>query len=210
MENFLTTSFTFPAVLYSGLLAIVTIYWLFSIIGFFDLDVLDLDVEAEGEGNVSVLSHFLSKFKLDGVPVTISLSLIILFSWGVSFFISYEFSQKITEEWLRVVLGFWVLILAPFLTAPLVAVIIRPLKPLFRPQKEQSAKDIVGKIATVRSSKVTATFGEASFNDGGAGLILKIRSEENNQLESPLKRGDKVLLKHYNATQNTYVVVVAK
>lgn len=204
MENFLTTSFTFPTVLYSSLLVIVTLYWLFSIIGFFDLDVLDLEVDTEGEGNVGLLSNLLSKFKLDGVPVTISVSLLILFSWVVSFLISYHFSQNIAAEWVRVLLGIWVIILAPFLTAPVVAIIISPLKSLFQSNQEQSSHDIIGQIATVRSSKVTATFGEATFNDGGAGLILKVRCKQaNNQL----KRGDKVLLKHYNATEHSYLVV---
>ena len=203
MENFLNTSLTFPTILYTSLLLLVTLYWLFSIIGFFDVDVLDIDLDSEAESHASLLNNFLSKFKLEGVPVTISLSLIILFSWVISFLISYEFSQKISAEGLRVVLGLWVIILAPLLSTPLVAIIITPLKPLFKQYEDQSAKNIIGKIATVRSHKVTAIFGEANFNDGGAGLILKVRTAENN----PLKRGDKIILKHYNVTQNTYFVV---
>lgn len=203
MENFLYTSFSFPTILYTGLLAIVTLYWLFSIVGFFDLDMLDIEVDTELDHSPNLFGSFLNKFRLEGVPVTISLSLLILCSWVVSFLISYEFSQKIAEEWLRVVLGLWVIVLAPLVTAPLVATIISPLKPLFRQHEEQSSKDIIGKIATLRSSKVTATFGEATLHDGGAGLILKVRADVPNQI----KRGDKILLQYYNSAKNTYFVV---
>ncbi len=202
MENFIHISFTFPTALYTGLLAIVTIYWLFSVIGFFDLDVLDVDLDADGESDFSLLGSFLNKFKLEGVPVTISLSLIILLSWLLCFLMVYHFSTQINAEWLRVVLGIWIIILTPLLTAPLVAIIITPLKPLFKGHNAQSSQDIIGKTAIVRSSKVTANFGEAKFNDGGAGLILKIRCEHVNTLQ----RGNSVTLKKYNAGQHTYLV----
>ena len=202
MENFLHISFTFPTALYTGLLAIVTIYWLFSVIGFFDLDVLDVDLDVDTESNLSLLGNFLNKFRLEGVPVTISLSLIILLSWLLCFLMVYYFSAQISAEWLRVVLGLWIIILIPLLTAPLVAIIITPLKPLFKGHNAQSSYDIIGKIAIVRSSKVTTSFGEAKFNDGAAGLILKIRCEYVNTLQ----RGDAVTLKKYNSGQHTYLV----
>ena len=205
MIDFLNTALTFPTVFYSGLLAIVTIYWLFSIIGFLDIDMLDadVDIDVEADSNPSVFSNFLIKFKLDGVPVTLSLSFIILFSWIICFLVTHYGISLISEEWVRVLIGLWLIILAPFITAPLVAIIIAPLKPLFKKQEEQSSKDIIGRTAKVRSSKVTANFGEAELHDGGAGLILKIRAEEPNKL----KRGDQVLLQKYNLAGNTYWVV---
>ena len=200
--DFLQTALSFPSILYTGLLAIVTFYWLFSIIGFLDIDMLDTDVEIDADSNPSVFSNFLIKSKLDGVPVTLTLSFIILFSWIICFLISHYGISRITEEWIRVILGLWTIILAPFITAPIVAIIVAPLKPLFKKQDEQSSKDIIGRTAKVRSSKVTANFGEAELHDGGAGLILKIRAKEPNKL----KRGDQVLLQKYNVTDNTYSV----
>lgn len=204
MINFLQTALSFPTILYTGLLAIVTLYWLFSIIGFLDIDMLDGDADlADVDSNPSLFSNFLIKFKLDGVPVTLSLSFIILFSWLICFLISNYGIQQITEEWIRVIIGFWAIVLAPFITAPIVAIIIAPLKPLFKKQEEQSSKDVIGKIAKVRSSKVTATFGEAELHDGGAGLILKVRAEEPNNIQ----RGNQVRLQKYNAANNTYQVI---
>ena len=204
MIDFLNTALAFPTIFYSGLLAIVTIYWLFSIVGFLDIDMLDadVDIDVEADSNPSVFSNFLIKFKLDGVPVTLSLSFVILFSWIICFLVANYGISQIAEEWIRVILGLWAIILAPFVTAPLVAIIIAPLKPLFKKQEEQSSKDIIGRTAKVRSSKVTANFGEAELHDGGAGLILKIRAKEPNKLQ----RGDQVLLQKYNVTDNTYSV----
>ena len=205
MIDFLNTALAFPTIFYSGLLAIVTIYWLFSIIGFLDIDMLDadVDIDVEADSNPSVFSNFLIKFKLDGVPVTLSLSFVILFSWIICFLVANYGISQITEEWIRVIMGLWAIILAPFVTAPLVAIIIAPLKPLFKKQEEQSSKDIIGRAAKVRSSKVTTSFGEAELHDGGAGLILKVRAEEPNTL----KRGDQILLQKYNTADNTYWVV---
>lgn len=201
--DFLHTALSFPTILYSGLLAIVTVYWLFSIIGFLDIDLLDTDVELDADSNPSVVSNFLIKFKLDGVPVTLSLSFIILFSWIICFLIAHYGISQLVEEWVRVLLGIWVIIFAPFITAPLVAIIIKPLKPLFKKQNEQSSKDIIGRTAKVRSAKVTTNFGEAELHDGGAGLILKIRAKEPNNIQ----RGDQVFLEKYDAANNTYFVI---
>lgn len=203
MIEFLQTALTFPTALYTGLLGIVTIYWLFSIVGFLDIDMLDAEIDIDADSNTSAFSNFLTRFKLDGVPVTLSLSFIILFSWVVCFLITYWFSSEITEEWIRAIFGLWLIVLAPFVTAPIVAIIISPLKPLFKKQHEQGSKDIIGRIARIRSSKVIQTFGEAEVQDGGAGLILKVRAKEPNDI----RRGDQVLLQKYNVANNTYLVI---
>ena len=203
MIEFLQTALSFPTALYTGLLGIVTIYWLFSIIGFLDIDMLDADVDIDADSSPSAFSNFLTRFKLDGVPVTLSLSFVILFSWIICFLVTYWVSSQIAEEWIRVFLGLWLIVLAPFITAPIVAIIIAPLKPLFKKQHEQGSKDIIGRVAIIRSSKVTASFGEANVQDSGAGLILKVRAEEPNDI----KRGDQVLLQQYNVANNTYLVI---
>ena len=203
MIEFLQTALSFPTALYTGLLGIVTIYWLFSIIGFLDIDMLDADIDIDADSSPSAFSNFLTRFKLDGVPVTLSLSFVILFSWIICFLVTYWVSSQIAEEWIRVFLGLWLIVLAPFITAPIVAIIIAPLKPLFKKQHEQGSKDIIGRVAIIRSSKVTASFGEANVQDSGAGLILKVRAEEPNDI----KRGDQVLLQQYNVANNTYLVI---
>ena len=65
----------------------------------------------------------------------------------------------------------------------------------------------MGKIAVVRTLSVTDKHGEAELSDGGAGLILKIRSDTNDGL---LKQGDRVMLIEYLDEANTYRVAVVE
>ena len=62
---------------------------------------------------------------------------------------------------------------------------------------------MLGQTAIVRSSKVDQFSGEANFDDGGAGLIVKVRAMGDSQFV----RGDKVVLLEYMAEQNIYRVV---
>ena len=61
----------------------------------------------------------------------------------------------------------------------------------------------MGQVAIVRSSKVDDMSGEANFDDGGAGLIVKIRSFG----EKTFVRGDKVVLLEYLPEQHMYRVI---
>ena len=62
---------------------------------------------------------------------------------------------------------------------------------------------MLGQVAIVRSSRVDRLFGEASFDDGGAGLIIKVRAM-NDQV---FKRGDRVVLLEFVAQENIYKVI---
>ena len=59
----------------------------------------------------------------------------------------------------------------------------------------------------MRTLSVTDKHGEVELNDGGAGLILKIRSDINDGL---LKQGDRVMLVEYLEAANTYRVAVVE
>lgn len=204
MTDFIRELLVFPTVFYGALLIVVVLYWLSAVLGFAELDVLEGDVEldVDGDTEASGISAWLTKFKLDGIPLTITLSLIILLSW-VLCFVAVHFIYPLTPGgWVQILLGFWILLIAPIIAAVMVAPVLQPLKPIFRKSVAKSAADFTGQFATVRSGKVTADFGEAELSDGGAGLILKIRAAEPNTI----KRGDKVKLQAYEADKNTWQV----
>jgi len=89
------------------------------------------------------------------------------------------------------------------IAVPPVSMIIRPLRPMFRKFEATGTKTIIGQTAVVRSGKVNPTFGEATMDDGGAGLILKIRAGGANSF----KRGDRVVLLEYLESEHAYRVV---
>ncbi|PWQ98093.1 hypothetical protein [Leucothrix arctica] len=206
MSEFITGIFTFPTVFFSGLLVLVLFYWLTAVLGVSSFETAEGDVALDTDLDVSdtsfSIANLLSKFRLDGIPITISLSFIILASWVLSFLAVYFIYPVIPQGWIQIAVGFWILLLVPVLSATIVSPLLQPLKPIFKKTPEKRAVDLVGQYVTVRSGKVTATVGEAVFHDGGAGLILKIRCPEENEI----KRGDSVKLFSFDQVTHTYQI----
>ncbi|MHA6079990.1 hypothetical protein ACVSML_27490, partial [Pseudomonas aeruginosa] len=195
MEGFLQTALSFPTVLFSFLLILAIIYWGIVALGMVEIDVLDLDAESvvDGAGQAEGLAALLAKLKLNGVPVTLVLTLLSFFAWFLCYFVQLWLLSALPLGWLRYPLGAVVAVGALFLAAPLAATLCRPLRPLFRKLESTSSKSVLGQVAVVRSGRVTLQHGEALLEDGGAGLILKVRAEEN----KGFKRGDRVVLLEY-------------
>lgn len=214
MADFLGNILTFPTLFYTGLLGLTILYWLSSMIGLADFDFDGGDVVSPEVGDAlevdgsdaSGVSGWLSKFKLDGIPVTISVSLVIFLSWIICFLVVHYYDNKISDGWVEAFVGLWVIVLAPVVSAPIAGTLLSPLKPVFQKLKEHAegrkADSLVGHIAIVRTNKVNMNFGDADIESEGASLILKVRAEEPNTL----KRGDRVLITDYISGQNIYKV----
>ena len=83
---------------------------------------------------------------------------------------------------------------------------IKPLRPLFKNATTETHKHIIGQTAVVRTSRVDETFGEATMADGGAGLILKIRSTG----DETFSKGDRVVIFERLNDDNIYRVISEK
>jgi len=208
MTEFLGNIFSFPTLFYTGLLGLTLLYWFTSMMGLADFD-FDLDgIDADGSSNTDIAesSGFLNKFKLDGIPLTISLSFVIFLSWVLSFLLVNYYQDKVAEEWVKAFIGVWVILLAPVISVPIIGILLSPLKPIFKKFKEEAegrkADSLVGHIAIVRTNKVNMNFGDADIDSEGASLILKIRAEEPNDL----KRGDRIVITEYISDENIYMV----
>ncbi len=216
MADFLNNIFAFPTLFYTGLLGLTLLYWFASLFGLADFDfggdsaegVISENMMSESTeiDSANPSSGWMSKFKLDGIPITISISLIIFCSWMISFLVVHYYQDQIEEGWVNIILGFWVLLLAPVISAPIVGTLLSPLKPLFKKLKESAegrkAGSLIGQLATIRTNKVTLDFGDADIDVEGASLILKVRAEEPNIL----KRGDTVVITDYIIDTNTYKI----
>lgn len=197
MAEFLQTIFSFPTLVFTGLLALVLVYWLSAFIGLADWDS---DIEADSE--LTMLPHWLNRFKWAGVPITLSLSFIILFSWVLSFLSVHFLYPHIPQPWLKVFIGLWLLVLIPVFLAELLQPFGKLLQPLFHKAPERSAVDLIGEYAKVRSGYVSSSFGEAELTHEGTSLILKIRATEPNTIQ----RNDLVRLVAYDATTSSYQI----
>ncbi|WP_201569381.1 hypothetical protein [Psychrobacter sp. JCM 18900] len=205
---FITKISLYPTIVFTGLVMFVTLYWVVSLLGMADMDSVDA-VETGSDAAVSDLSStgfftgLMLKFGLYGVPLVIILSLISLIGWLLSYLYTSFLHQNFDSGVLYYVFGTGALIFVLVVSMWLTGIIISPIrKNIARIPKRNSANN-VGKIAIVRTLSVTDKHGEAELNDGGAGLILKVRSDNSTSL---LKKGDRVMLIAYLEEKNTYEV----
>jgi len=198
MSTFLSLAFSFPTAVFTGFVLLFSLYWLTAILGMTEIEMLDLDAD----DSLIDLSGLMAKLKLDGIPATMALSLLFYFSWIVSLFAQNQLNQ-FELPWLTHAGAALGIMLGSLLMGDVIASLcVKPLRKVFRDQEVLSKKDLVGKTAVIRTNSVSNTFGEANFHDGGAGIIIKIRAPEPNQLN----RGDTVLLVEYLAEQDTFHV----
>lgn len=205
MSDFINNILSFPTLFYTGLLVLTILYWLASSFGLADMDIgegAEIDAPDIAEGS----SGWMNKLKLDGIPITISISFIIFMSWAICFVVVHFYQDKISDSLIEIFVGIWIIILAPVVSAPIVGALLSPLKPVFKRLKKdgqgRNADSLIGHLATIRTNKVTTNFGDAELDDAGANLILKVRATEPNDL----KRGDSVVITEYNMEENTYLV----
>ncbi|MGO2386606.1 MAG: hypothetical protein ACTH6Z_05680, partial [Psychrobacter sp.] len=192
---FITKISLYPTIVFTGLVMFVTLYWVVSLLGMADMDSVDFG-EPGSDAAVSDLSStgfftgLMLKFGLYGVPLIIILSLISLIGWLLSYLYTSFLHQNFDSGVLYYVFGTGALIFVLVISMWLTGIIISPIrKNIARIPKRNSANNI-GKIAIVRTLSVTDKHGEAELNDGGAGLILKVRSDNSTSL---FKKGDRVM-----------------
>ena len=209
---FITKISLYPTIIFTGLVMFVTLYWVVSLLGMADMDSVDLG-ESGGDADVSTLSStgfftgLMLKFGLYGVPLIIILSLISLIGWLLSYLYTSFLHQYFDTGVLYYLFGTGALIFVLVVSMWLTGIIISPIRKNIAKIPKRNSSNNVGKIAVVRTLSVTDKHGEAELNDGGAGLILKIRSDTNDGL---LKQGDRVMLIEYLDEANTYRVAVVK
>ncbi len=221
MNELLQSSLQFPTVVFTIALGIALVYWLFVLLGALDLDLLgtghpDIDVsgvhadvgDASGGGHDTGGGHdadgdadgasggVWSALGLGTVPLTISISFILLVGWvGSLLGMHYLVGDS----------GFGRAILLPLmliLALPIAALLVRPLAPVFRIKEGKSNADYVGHICTVTTNSVDDTFGFANIEDGGSLVQISVRCDKTGKLA----RGDKALIIEFDPAKRIFVV----
>ncbi len=207
LAMFFSVISSFPAVIFTVLLGVCLLYWLLAMLGLFDWHLGDFGHShngAEADGLASSFAGMLAKFGLNGVPVTLVMTCVVLFAWLLTVYGVYLLDGLLQPlGWLHhgvyaLLLPVWVYV-ATWCTAWA----IRPLRPLFLRMTQADNKLLTGRVAEVRSLRVDNHFGEAELTDSGAQLILKVRSLG----ESRFARGDKVVLLQYHPNEFYYSVI---
>jgi len=192
--------FDFPTIILTIPFALVLLYWLMVIIGALDLDVFDVDVDAPEDSGI--IGGFLASTGLTGVPGTVALSLPILWSWLFASLGTEALKLVVTEGAWFIVGGIAVLLLSILLALFVSALLIRPLRRLFPDQEGLRQAEIIGKLCTVKTSWVDEAFGQAEYDDGGAGLLIQVRARPGNGLS----KGSRALIVERDDDKEAFLV----
>jgi hypothetical protein len=189
MGDFVDAALSFPAVVFTILLAAGLLYRLLVLVGKLDVEIGDLDV---GDG-----------LGLGGVPVTVTASVMIVVSW----FVTLVGSLVIPDvPVVHTLLGIGVLVVgvvAGLFVARLVAV---PLRKLYAPGGEASRNDFVGRECVIHTGRVTGDFGQAEVTAAdGSTAIIQVRQTG----EHELSNGRRALIFDYDTDGEFFWVAPA-
>lgn len=202
MNEFLNVALTFPTLPYSIVLAFAVLYWMLAACGVVDdaiaHDGMDLHL---GDDGLQGVSGMFSRLGLGGAPVMLVIALLAFFGWAITYFVHLFLLQPLPGS-LRWLAGSATALLALVPAVPLSVIVLRPIRRLLLRLRPVAQASLLGRIGVIASPQVTATSGYANVDDGGAGLILQVRSREG----ITLARGERVVLLDYAAEHNHYLV----
>lgn len=195
MDGLIPAMIAFPTVVFTILLGLVAIYWTTVIVAGLDVDVLELDSSVDVNA-----SETLTALGLRGVPLTVWLSFFVLIAW-----VALLLGSVFVAPLLQTVVGslgssLLVGVAGLTLSAVLTSFAVRPVRRLFAAQIAPKNLALVGKVCTVTTMRVDGGFGQAEIEDGGAGLLVQVRSVEPNNLT----RGSHALVFEYDNDEGVY------
>ncbi|HWM01669.1 MAG TPA: hypothetical protein VNP92_04955 [Actinophytocola sp.] len=179
MGEFVDAALSFPAVLFGFLLVVVVLYWLLVVLGTLDIDLVGGGDDGDGGDGDGLLDGI----GLGGVPVTVTLSVLIVFAWFVGIVGGLLLAGLGGIG--AVLLRAGVLVVALFvglLAARLVAV---PLRKLYVSGTEPSRGDFVGRECVIRTGRVSTDFGQAEVTAAdGSSAIVQVRQTGEHELST--------------------------
>ncbi|MCC7539804.1 MAG: glycine zipper family protein [Deltaproteobacteria bacterium] len=156
------------------------------------------DGHVEGGG----ASGLLSALRLRSAPVTVVASLVVFHGWLLSTLGSVYAQPPLATFLGGIGASAALLVLATLLAIGATSIAVRPLERFFVTHAAPQHGQLTGKVAVVTTGRVDAKFGQASLEDGGAGLLLQVRCDHPNELS----RGKKALLVSWEAEREAFVV----
>ncbi|MFD6948780.1 hypothetical protein A6A08_15005 [Nocardiopsis sp. TSRI0078] len=175
MGLFLSTAFGFPTVLFTPLLIVVALYWVFAVVGATDSEVLD---SVDDSGDAAGLSALMSRVGLGRVPVTVALSMLVCVAWFVSMLGSIVTSLLgTTSTPLLIALGAVVLLIAVVAAWAVTSGLVMSVQRFLPKRRGDSKHELVGRTCTIRIGEASEGFGQAEITTaGGAAISIPVRT----------------------------------
>lgn len=165
-------AFTGVNVIPTMIFILVQLYWLVAILGLFDLDFLDFDLDMEMDGDASgPLSAIAVFIEIGQVPVALVFSLIVLNFWILSMLLYF----------LPIVSGGIVnglLLIPAFLLGVFISKFeVKPLRKIFEKRKsEDSAKaQVLAHRCVLMTDLEYGKLGQAKVDRKGASLVINVK-----------------------------------
>ncbi len=221
MDPFLHALIAMPTAIYSGLLALVLLYWLSVIVGALDLDLLHLgghghlDVGHGGAGHGGGAGHhdadtgvggheahgFFEFLSLGQVPITITATGIVFLAWLQAMALDLGLRTTV-EPWVGHLL-FALLLAAVCVPAVIITgYAVRPLRRIFTMYDEHGEASLVGRPVRITSLVVDQGFGTAAVAAQGPELLLNVVCREGVRLA----KHDMAVVVDYLPHRAVYVV----
>lgn len=205
MNEFLQTALTFPTVVFSVLLGVSAIYWLLAATGLGDGDALDGMLGGHGHGHAGAAdgaAAMLGRLGLPGVPATVVFTTFSFAGWIGTYFVHLLALGQLPED-VRTLAGIGTVLAMSVVAVAATSVVLRPVARAIARMEPPTQASLMGRTGVIITPTLNSSYGQAAFDDGGAGLILQVRYDD----PHPLQRGDRIVLIEYLEGQNAYRVV---
>jgi hypothetical protein len=182
LGEFVDAALSFPAVLFSFMLAVVVLYWLLVLLGTLDIEIGGGDGDDGGDDGDG---GFLDGIGLGGVPVTVTLSVLIVVAWFVSLVGAIVLVNLDLGTFVDVLLGLGVLFVALVAGLFVARLVALPMRKLYVSGPEASRSDFVGRECVIRTGRVSADFGQAEVTaPDGSSAIIQVRQTGEHELSN--------------------------
>jgi hypothetical protein len=208
IAEFFQTAFTMPTLVWSVLLVLVIVYWSISLLGVFDLGMLEglgeiadvADAADAAEGLLEETPGFFDKLGFGDVPRVVTWSLVVVFGWVFSYGLNVFFPQVRELATRGLVLALGVGGFALVLGIGATALAIQPLRKLAEANAGLVREELVGRLCTVKTGRVDSRFGQAEVDDGA--MLVQVRAAEPNFFQ----RGMKALICEYDRQREVFLI----
>lgn len=203
VSEFLQTALTFPTVLYSLLLTVSAGYWLLAATGLVDADGPDALLGGDGgAGAASGAAAMVAKLGLGGVPLMVVVTTFSFTAWLGTYFVQLLALRHLPDG-VRTLAGIGTLLAMLVPAVAVTSVLLRPVGRALSRLRPAAEPSLLGQTGVVITPTLSASYGQATLDDGGAGLVLQVRHDD----PHPLRRGDRIVLIEYLEGQHAYRVV---
>ncbi|MEH6443666.1 MAG: hypothetical protein V7784_07195 [Oceanospirillaceae bacterium] len=199
MDALLTELFSFPLVLFAFPGLVLVLLWLVSLIGLFDIEMLDFDLKSESDAEVEG-SHLFERLGLDGIPLLVVMTLIDFYGLAFAYTAKKYFLPLMDDILTATVAGGLIAFFSFLLAVPVAAVCIKPLRRMFVVHQGEAKDELIGLICTVTTQTVTHSFGQATSDDG---LVIVIRAA----MPNTITKGSRIVLLEYFKGEDCYTVI---